>query len=248
MLNAHPCIRSHGETLRHRDDLKNLWKTLASPTKTDDPKALKVPLFACGLKGFFTPGGPGGLGPKGGARHDFSPANPGVFAPVSNFLSEADGIGVVIWLRRNALDRYLSFLRESHTGKPHCQSKAGCDLDRVRQLVFQVPLPGMVQFLDTAAASDAAAEAMLRALKGKTSRPIPVLEVQYEDLISDEATAKAWWSAVLQFVGVSRDDVGLLQSEWRKQITKTHKELITNYDQVHEKLKSYKSGAYLNLL
>ena len=68
MLNAHPCIRSHGESLRHPGPLHDLWQLFASPTNTDQgfcaaksncnkrkaPPA--VPLFAAGCKAFFTKG------------------------------------------------------------------------------------------------------------------------------------------------------------------------------------------------
>ena len=94
MLNSHPCVRSHGETLRKRSDLKDLWETLSRPTKTDDPKALKVPLFAAGLKGFFTPtSGGGGTNKRGEttdkSRHDFNPSNKEVYLPVAKFLKES---------------------------------------------------------------------------------------------------------------------------------------------------------------
>ena len=122
-LSSHPCVRSHGETLRHRNELKDLWHTLARPTKTDDPKDASVPLFAAGLKGFFAPTGPSGKTAEK-QRHDFNPTNAGVFAPVSQFLTKASrGSSVVLWLRRNPLDRFLSFAREKQTGAPHCQAK-----------------------------------------------------------------------------------------------------------------------------
>jgi len=35
-------------------------------------------------------------------------------------------IGVVIWLRRDPFDRFLSFAREAQIGHPHCQAKV-CD-------------------------------------------------------------------------------------------------------------------------
>ena len=93
MLNSHPCVRSHGETLRKRTDLKDLWETLSRPTKTDDPRAVRVPLYAAGLKGFFTPTGGSGTNKRGDAadksRHDFNPTNKEVFNPVANFLKES---------------------------------------------------------------------------------------------------------------------------------------------------------------
>mmetsp|Transcript_2456 Transcript_2456/g.5344 ORF Transcript_2456/g.5344 Transcript_2456/m.5344 type:complete len:159 (-) Transcript_2456:59-535(-) len=115
---------------------------------------------------------------------------------VSKFLRESK-VGVVIWLRRNPLDRFISFLRESKTGKPHCQAKVGCDIQKVRELTFLVPLGEMVAFLDTAARSDAEAARMLRDL-GR-----PVLTVSYEALIGEQSVARAWWATILQFIGIS---------------------------------------------
>ena len=93
MLNSHPCVRSHGETLRKRTDLKDLWDTLSRPTKTDDPRAVRVSLYAAGLKGFFTPTGGSGTNKRGEAadksRHDFNPSNKEVFNPVAKFLKES---------------------------------------------------------------------------------------------------------------------------------------------------------------
>lgn len=92
MLNSHPCVRSHGETLRKRSDLKNLWDTLSRPTKTDDPTARNVPLFAAGLKGFFTPtsSATNKRGePADKSRHDFNPSNKEVYLPVAKFLKES---------------------------------------------------------------------------------------------------------------------------------------------------------------
>jgi len=71
MLNSHPCIRSHGETLRHRRELVDLWKTMSSPTKTDNKADVNAPLFAAGLKGFFTP--------TDFPRHDLNPSNTYVY-------------------------------------------------------------------------------------------------------------------------------------------------------------------------
>ena len=236
MLNSHPCVRSHGETLRHRNELKNLWATLSKPTKTD-PKdgPLNPALFAAGLKGFFTPSGPQGQ------RHDFNPTNKDVYDPVSKFLKTSKA-GVVIWLRRNPFDRFLSFAREKEIGQPHCQAKVGCDLGKVQALTYTLPLDRMVAFLDTAERNDAHAAAMLRSL-GR-----PVLEVHYEDLIGHPDEAKAWWGTILQFVGISRLDVGLLSSEWRRQIVKGHSETVANYRDVKQKLEMYKGGKYLDLL
>ena len=75
MLNSHPCVRSHGETLRHRNDLRDLWKTLGRPTKTDNQQATSVALYAAGLKGFFAPKSPTG----NKLSDNFNPVTPAVY-------------------------------------------------------------------------------------------------------------------------------------------------------------------------
>ena len=118
----------------------------------------------------------------------------------------------------------------------------GCDLVKVQNMRYRLPLDRMVSFLDMAAKNDAEAASMLASL-GR-----PVLEVPYEELISDEAAAARWWGDVLQFIGISREDAGLLTSEWRRQIVKSHLEVIENYSEVKAKLTSYRGGIYLKYL
>jgi hypothetical protein len=67
-------------------------------------------------------------------------------------------------------------------------------------------------------------------------------------LIGDEKVAAAWWSTVLQFIGISAEDASLLNSEWRRQIVRGHKEVVANYAEVAAKLKAYKGGLYLHHL
>lgn len=60
--------------------------------------------------------------------------------------------------------------------------------------------------------------------------------------------ARDWWAAILEFLGVSREDLYLLQSDFRRQIIKPHNRTISNYDMVHQALKQHRDGKFAALL
>ena len=73
----------------------------------------------------------------GGGNAEMNPRNPSVFSPVSKFL-QSTPYAVIIHLKRNPLDRFLSFEREHKTGRPHCQAKAGCDIEKVHGMTYKI--------------------------------------------------------------------------------------------------------------
>lgn len=98
----------------------------------------------------------------------FHPKNPHVFSPVSHFFQNQPS-SVLIYLKRNALDRFLSFEREHKLNSPHCMSD--CDISKVHDMTFHINEKKLLTFLDDADDNDKLALSMLRGL-GR-----PVLEV-----------------------------------------------------------------------
>jgi hypothetical protein len=109
-------------------------------------------------------------------------------------------------------------------------------------MTYNVDGKRLIDFLHTAEVNDEKASSMLKQL-GRS-----VLEVPYADLVADPAVAEEWWNTILEFLGISRDDYPLLQSEWRRQIIKGHNETIRNYEQIMKILKEYEGGKFLPLL
>jgi len=72
--------------------------------------------------------------------------------------------------------------------------------------------------------------------------------VHYGDLVADEETAKRKWGDILEFIGISRADLGLLASDWKRQIVNGHEATVANYNEVKQKLANYRGGEFLKYL
>ena len=236
MLNSHPCLLVHGEIFRSPVvKVKNLTQELDPPNHT---------LYGAGLKAFFA--SRNGIATTNRPSQNLAPDNPFLWKPVTKYLRRRSGI--VIRLRRNELDRYISYMR-SHTIKsPHCQPDTGCDIDTVRNMTFDLALEDLTSFLDSQQDNRRRVQTALQQQE-VLHPPLRHTVIDYEDLTHpDRSSATGAWCRALGSLQLACEDVALLQSDWWKQVIHGHRTTIRNYHDVRKVLKHYRSGLFAHLL
>ena len=259
MLSSHPCIFMFGELFtesKRRDSFERmlLHPEMFSPTQIrkipPGPSAQQVKQLGIrrhagtGIRVTSRMEAVGFVAThwSSSPQANVSPtANARLYQRVYNLLRYRHGH--IIHLRRNnTLDMFISETKSRW--KAHCRRKGGrrvdnsCASENVSDLRWNLNIQELLFYLQQNENAATNAANMIHEMQ------VPLLLVEYEDLLQHSTRE---WCRILEFLGISCDDVSVLQTQLQKEITRSHIETIENFNDVREAMRGTKFEHMLRL-